>query len=68
MKIRWHFLLPKNQSNYIFSYGGEVNLDGRESIVVSVSEKPVSEPLTIVEKDDCLFLSRPSANQRQNLG
>jgi hypothetical protein len=53
------FLLPKNQSNYIFSYGGEANLEGRESIVLFVSEKPVSEPLAVVEKDDCLFLSRP---------
>jgi len=53
------FLLPKNQPNYIFSYGGEADLDGHKSIVILVAEKPISEPLAIVEKDDCLFLSRP---------
>lgn len=53
------FLLPKNQPNYIFSYGGEADIDAHKAIVIHVAEKPVSEPLAIVEKDDCLFLSRP---------
>lgn len=53
------FLLPKNQPDYLFSDGGETDFEGRKSIVILVAEKPVSEPLSIVEKDDCLLLSRP---------
>lgn len=54
------FLLPKNQSQYSFSSGGgEVDLDGRKTLVITVAPNPPSEPLKLVEKDDCFFLSRP---------
>lgn len=53
------FLLPKNQSKYIFSYGGETDLEENKTIIITVAEKPPVEPVTVVEKNDCLFLSRP---------
>lgn len=53
------FLLPKNQPNYIFAHGGENDVQGNKTIIITVSEKTPSEPLRIVEKNDCFFLSRP---------
>lgn len=54
------FLLPENLINYTFSFDGEEeDVEGVKTVVVLVAEKPSVEPLAIVEKDDCLFLSRP---------
>lgn len=53
------FLSPKNQSNYIFSYGGETDWEGHKAIVIQVGELPLAAPPTIIEKDNCFYLSRP---------
>lgn len=53
------FLMPKNQSRYIFSLAGETTLDGKKTVLLTIAEKPPTEPLTIIEKNDCYFLSRP---------
>lgn len=53
------FLLPENRVNYTFSSGGEEDVENVKTVVILVAEKPPAEPLAIVEKDDCLFLSRP---------
>jgi len=52
------FLLPKNQSNFIFSYEGEADLQGLRTAVVIITTPPVSEPVKIVDKGDCFRLSR----------
>ncbi|HEX8279418.1 MAG TPA: hypothetical protein VF540_12015 [Segetibacter sp.] len=53
------FLLPTNQPNYIFSYGGEIDFESNKTIIILVAEKQPTESVTIIEKNDCLFLSRP---------
>lgn len=57
------FLLPKNQSNFTFSYAGEAELEGHKTAVILISEPPVSEPVKIVNTGDCFRLSRSPQRQ-----
>ena len=52
------FLLPENQPRLLFSYEGEADLQGRKTAVVSFTSPPAPEPVKLVEKGDCFFLSR----------
>ena len=52
------FLLPKYQTNFIFSYAGESELEGRKAAVILISQPPASEPAKIVQTGDCFHLSR----------
>lgn len=57
------FLLPKYQSNFIFSYGGEADLENRKMAIILIDEPPASEPVRIVEKGGCFQLSRNLRSQ-----
>lgn len=57
------FLLPKNQSDFIFSYAGESELEGRKAAVILISQPPASEPVKIVQTGDCFRLSRSLRRQ-----
>lgn len=50
------FLLTKNQSNFNFSYEGEVDLEGRKTAVVLITT-PAGGPVKLVDKGECFFLS-----------
>jgi hypothetical protein len=52
------FLLPQNRNDFIFSYAGEAELEGRKTAVVLISQPPASEPVKIVQTADCFRLSR----------
>ena len=52
------FLMPNNQANFIFSYEGEAELQGRRTAMLTFTTPPVSEPVKVVVKDNCFRLSR----------
>lgn len=52
------FLLPQSPIKWIFAYLGETNLEGRRAAMISITTAPAPEPIKIVEKGDCFFLSR----------
>lgn len=52
------FLLPQNQTKFIFSYAGEDELQGRKAAVVLVATPPASDPVKILTKGNCFSLSR----------
>lgn len=53
-----NFLLPKNQNNFTFSYAGEADLDGRKTAILLINQPPASEPVKIIDKGNCFYLSR----------
>lgn len=57
------FLLPKNQTDFIFSYAGEADLDGHKTAVILINQPPASEPVKIVDTGDCFRLSRSLRRQ-----
>lgn len=57
------FLLPKNQTDFIFSDAGETELEGRKTAVILISDPHASEPIKIVETGDCFRLSRSPRRQ-----
>lgn len=57
------FLLPKNHTDFIFSYAGESDLEGRKAAIILIDQPPVSEPIKIVNTGDCFRLSRSPRRQ-----
>jgi hypothetical protein len=52
------FLLAKNVSESTLAYLGENDLDGSKTAVVSLTTPRPTDPVTLVEKDNCFRLSR----------
>lgn len=52
------FLRADHPIKFIYSYAGEAAVAGRRTAVVYITPPPPTEPVTIVEKDDCFRLSR----------